>query len=221
MAEIAEHRGLAVVRGKMVIELAPPDMPGKGSVVLREVRARSLSACLYAGDDLADLLAFEALDELRAEGVGTAKVAVRGPETPAALIEASDVVVDGPPGLVGLLRGLLAEPGAAADQPPGLPAPRSASWRSPIAPEGCGGPPPEVPAPGAARSAAGMSSASPIASAVCSTSNALTGIANRPSSRNAPAVSDRIRGPSPRFRIGPSFATRFIPSSVEFTSSAS
>jgi trehalose 6-phosphate phosphatase len=112
VAAIAEHRGLAVVPGKMVLELAPLDTPGKGSVVLREVRARGLSACLFAGDDLADLRAFQALDELRAEGVHTAKVAVRGPETPARLIEASDVVVEGPPALVGLLRGLLPEPGA-------------------------------------------------------------------------------------------------------------
>ena len=36
----------------------------------------------------------------------TVKVAVHGPETPAALTAAADVVVDGPAGLVGLLRRL-------------------------------------------------------------------------------------------------------------------
>jgi trehalose 6-phosphate phosphatase len=112
VAEIAERRGLSVVPGKMVLELAPPDTPGKGSVVLREVRARGLSACLYAGDDLADVRAFEALDELRAWGVHTAKIAVRGSETPDALVETADVVVEGPAGLVGLLQELLPDPAA-------------------------------------------------------------------------------------------------------------
>ena len=35
------------------------------------------------------------------------KVAVGGPESPAALLAAADVVVDGPAGLVALLRRLL------------------------------------------------------------------------------------------------------------------
>ena len=39
-------------------------------------------------------------------GLRTVKVAVHGRETPAALTDAADVVVDGPAGLVTLLRGL-------------------------------------------------------------------------------------------------------------------
>jgi len=58
---------------------------------------------LYAGDDHADLDAFAALDQLARGGLDTLKVAVRGPETPAALVEAADVVVEGPTGLVALL----------------------------------------------------------------------------------------------------------------------
>lgn len=62
-----------------------------------------LDAALFAGDDLADLRAFAALDRLAERGVLTVKIAVRGPETPRALTDAADVVVDGPAGLVILL----------------------------------------------------------------------------------------------------------------------
>src|SRR5215212_3385986 len=46
-----------------------------------EARGR-LDAGLYAGDDVADQRAFEALDRLAAAGLTTLKVAVHGPETP-------------------------------------------------------------------------------------------------------------------------------------------
>ena len=61
---------------------------------------------LYAGDDLPDLAAFSALDDLAGGGVSVLKVAVRGDETPTGLLEAADEVVEGPRGLVELLREL-------------------------------------------------------------------------------------------------------------------
>jgi len=106
LERIAAAHGLLVLPGKMVLELAPADTPGKGSVVAREVRTRGLRACLFAGDDVADLAAFAALDELAAEGVVTLKVAVDGAETPDELRAAADEVVGGPPGLVLFLERL-------------------------------------------------------------------------------------------------------------------
>lgn len=103
---IADGRGLLVLRGKMVLELAPADTPGKGAVILREARARSLSGCLFAGDDLADLAAFAALDELRGEGMVTVKVAVKSEETPQDLIDGADIVAERPGGLLDLLARL-------------------------------------------------------------------------------------------------------------------
>jgi trehalose 6-phosphate phosphatase len=100
---IANDHSLILLSGKRVVELAPADTPGKGAVVLREARARGLAACLFAGDDRADLPAFHALDELRADGVAVVKVAVRSEETPADLVEAADVVVERPDGLLELL----------------------------------------------------------------------------------------------------------------------
>jgi hypothetical protein len=54
----------------------------------------------------ADLQAFAALDQLRAEGVRTVKVAVRSAETPEELVSNADIVVERPAGLVELLSDL-------------------------------------------------------------------------------------------------------------------
>ena len=103
LEELAERFDLRVLSGKMVLELLPSEVPGKGAVVLREARARALTACLFAGDDRADLDAFAALDELKREGVATVKVAVRSAETPEELVAQADVVVEGPAGLLAVL----------------------------------------------------------------------------------------------------------------------
>ena len=106
LAPVALEAGLALLSGKMVIELVPAGRPLKEGAVERIVQDERLDAVLYAGDDVADIRAFEALDRLAGRGLRTVKVAVHGLETPIALSDAADVVVDGPAGLVTLLRGL-------------------------------------------------------------------------------------------------------------------
>ena len=103
---VAAASGMTVLEGKMVVELVPRDRPLKGGAVERIAGELHLEAALYAGDDTADLNAFAALDRLQAAGVATAKVAVRGAETPDELVATADRVVDGPEGLVALLREL-------------------------------------------------------------------------------------------------------------------
>ena len=105
---VATEAGLELIEGKMVLELVPPDRPLKGGAVERLARERGLKAILYAGDDHADLDAFGALDRLISSGNVRAavRVAVRGPETPPALLDAADVVAEGPAELVELLRAL-------------------------------------------------------------------------------------------------------------------
>ena len=103
---VATESGLEVIEGKMVIELVPPGRPMKGAALERIAGEHELRAVLYAGDDHADLDAFEALDRLAATGAQVVRVAVRGRETPRALVDAADVIVDGPAGLVELLRSL-------------------------------------------------------------------------------------------------------------------
>lgn len=101
LAPLAAAVGMSLVEGKMVLELIPSGSPSKGDLVRRE--ARGLDAVLYAGDDLADVEAFAALDDLAEAGVRTLKVAVGSRETPAALIDAADVTVEGPAGLLTML----------------------------------------------------------------------------------------------------------------------
>ncbi|MEO8477610.1 MAG: trehalose-phosphatase [Actinomycetota bacterium] len=106
LAPIAAEAGMELIAGKKVLELVPAGRPLKGGAVAAIVAEAELEAVLYAGDDLADLRAFETLDQLADKGIVTVKVAVHGPETPPALTAAADLVVDGPAGLVGLLRRL-------------------------------------------------------------------------------------------------------------------
>ena len=69
---VAADAGMRLIEGKMVLELVPPDRPMKGGAVRAASSAsRALEAVLYAGDDLADLDAFAALDRPRGEGRST------------------------------------------------------------------------------------------------------------------------------------------------------
>jgi trehalose 6-phosphate phosphatase len=106
LGDLAEQAGLAVEPGRMVIELRPPGSD-KGQTLKTLARARSSAAVLYCGDDLGDVPAFRAVAELRGEG--TPGVAVcSGSTEVTSLAELSDLVVDGPDGVVELLSALAA-----------------------------------------------------------------------------------------------------------------
>jgi trehalose 6-phosphate phosphatase len=104
LAATAAAHGLEVIEGKRVIELVAGPGPSKGRVV--EAAAAGLRFVLFAGDDLADLDAFEALERLADRGVKGLKVAVRSEEAPQRLIDQADLVVEGPSGLIELLERL-------------------------------------------------------------------------------------------------------------------
>ena len=98
--------GYLGLEGKRALEVVPAGRPRKGGAVERLVEEYGLAAVLYAGDDTADVEAFAALDALEDRGVLGLRVAVRGPETPDDLVRKSDLSVEGPAGLVELLREL-------------------------------------------------------------------------------------------------------------------
>jgi trehalose 6-phosphate phosphatase len=106
LAELAAHHGLVVEPGRLVLELRPPGMD-KGVALLDHVRGIGATSVLYAGDDLGDLPAYAAVDRLRAEGVPGLLVCSGSAEV-TELSKRADVVVDGPEGVVRLLKGLAA-----------------------------------------------------------------------------------------------------------------
>lgn len=106
-AEAARRSGLAPHRGKMSVELRPPVPVDKGTVLER--LSAGLEAVLFAGDDLGDLPAFAVIRGLKRQGVEALGVAAGGGETPPEVLAAADLVVDGPGGVVELLRLLAGE----------------------------------------------------------------------------------------------------------------
>jgi trehalose 6-phosphate phosphatase len=104
LTELAEDNGLKVEPGRQVIEVRSPGMD-KGQVVRTLVDELSAGAFLFAGDDLGDLEAFEAVAALRDEGMPTLLVCSLSSEE-SALLELADVAVRGPEGVLDLLRRL-------------------------------------------------------------------------------------------------------------------
>jgi trehalose 6-phosphate phosphatase len=101
----AERSGLRSRPAKMSYELHPPIECDKGTA-LRE-HAAGLAAVCFLGDDVADLLAYDTLDDLGRGGVHTVRVAVEGAETPDDLCERADVVLSGPEAACQLLGELV------------------------------------------------------------------------------------------------------------------
>jgi trehalose 6-phosphate phosphatase len=98
----ARAEGLVPRWGRMVLEVRPPVAADKGTAVAALVRRASVSRGLYAGDDTTDLDGFAGLSGLEL----AVRVAVDSPEASPQLLAAADVVVDGPHGMLALLRDL-------------------------------------------------------------------------------------------------------------------
>lgn len=104
LTDLATRHGLIVEPGRLVLELRPPGMD-KGVALLTHVRDLSAAGVLYAGDDLGDLPAFSAVDDLRTTGTPGLLVC-SGSDEVTELRKRADLVVDGPAGVVALLRAL-------------------------------------------------------------------------------------------------------------------
>lgn len=104
---IAERHGLEVRDGRGVRELLAPG-PDKGEALRDLIAETAPAACLYAGDDAADVGAFRAL---RAAGLPGLSIAVANPENPAVAAEA-DLLAADPSELLGILMRLLQDSAA-------------------------------------------------------------------------------------------------------------
>ncbi|WP_028656715.1 trehalose-phosphatase [Nocardioides sp. J54] len=104
LRELAHTHGLVLEPGRAVIEVRSPGSH-KGMVVNRLAAVLDAEGFVFAGDDLGDVEAFEAVDELGKQGVATLRVCSASDEQ-SVLVEMSDVVVPGPEGVLDLLRRL-------------------------------------------------------------------------------------------------------------------
>jgi trehalose 6-phosphate phosphatase len=102
VADRALAAGLEPRWGRKVLEVRPRGAADKAVAVRALVVSCGAALGLYAGDDATDVDAFRGLTEAGLEHA--VRVAVSSPEAPAALLAGADVVVEGPAGLIPLLR---------------------------------------------------------------------------------------------------------------------
>jgi trehalose 6-phosphate phosphatase len=109
IADEAQAQGFTVHWGRKVLEIRPPADVDKGDGVRRLLGDAGLAAALYVGDDTTDLDAFRGLRSLVEEGrLGSALcVGVRSDETPPAIEQEADLLVDGTGGVRRVLEALL------------------------------------------------------------------------------------------------------------------
>lgn len=102
LAALARLHGLEVHSGRNVLELRLPGFD-KGSALRRVVADTARTHVLFAGDDVGDVPAFEAIAELRRHGLAAWSIVVVSPEVPG-LVGHGDLAVDGPRALIDLLN---------------------------------------------------------------------------------------------------------------------
>jgi trehalose 6-phosphate phosphatase len=102
VAQRASEAGFTPRFGRKMLEIMPPLQADKGTAVRALLEAQGLRRALVSGDDVTDLDAFRAVDDLEL----AVRVAVSSVEGPRVLREAADIVVDSPAAFLDLLRGL-------------------------------------------------------------------------------------------------------------------
>lgn len=112
LAKAAKKHGLVTEPGRLVVEVRASGMD-KGNAVRSLQKQWHADAMMFVGDDLGDIEAFEAVRELRRGGM-VGFLVCSGSEEQQALVELSDLVVDGPDGVMAFLRRLTSDIGSAA-----------------------------------------------------------------------------------------------------------
>ncbi len=110
LRRIAQEAGLEPHPARNALELRPPGFE-KGGALRSFAQERAAKVVLFIGDDVGDLPAFAALEELRSQGI-PALGAVSDSQEVSGLREQADLILPGPGGVVTFLHAL-------ADQLPG------------------------------------------------------------------------------------------------------
>jgi trehalose 6-phosphate phosphatase len=104
LSDLARRHGLVVEPGRQVLEIRAPGMD-KGTALRSIVAETGARQVIFAGDDLGDLPAFQAVLQLRDQGIlGLLGCSASAEED--ALAEISDLIVDGPAGVAAWLTAL-------------------------------------------------------------------------------------------------------------------
>ena len=106
---LAAAHGLVVEPGRLVLEVRGSGMD-KGLALRSLADERGAECVVYAGDDLGDLAAYDAVDAMRGEGRAGLLICSASTEQDA-LAGRADVVVPGPDGLVAWLESVAAQLG--------------------------------------------------------------------------------------------------------------
>ncbi len=94
--QVAAARGLDLRPARMSFELHPPVATDKGSVLHRLVAGLDgVESVVFVGDDVGDLPAFDALAQMRAQGLATVAIAVASSEMDPRVRDRADLVVTG------------------------------------------------------------------------------------------------------------------------------
>ncbi len=107
LSDAAERHGLSLEPGRLVLEVRAPGMH-KGLALRTAAAETDAGGVMFVGDDLGDLEAFEAARALREHGLPGLLVC-SGSEEEKALVDLADAVVDGPEGVLALLRRFAAD----------------------------------------------------------------------------------------------------------------
>ena len=102
LAERAHEEGLVARFGRKVLEVLPPVGSNKGTAVRHLLDGAGLSRALVAGDDVTDLDAFRAVEELEHK----IRVAVLADESPSLLADHAELVLASTGEFLDLLRRL-------------------------------------------------------------------------------------------------------------------
>ncbi len=105
MATVLDPRALTVHDARMALEIRPTGARTKADAVRMLASDLDLDVCMVMGDDLTDLDAFNALDDLN--GVHGLRIAVGSDEIPESLAGAAEFVLDGQHEVAGFLARLL------------------------------------------------------------------------------------------------------------------
>ncbi len=90
--------------GKRAVEILAPLTINKGKALRRFVEHFGLRGVIFAGDDRTDLHGILEIAQLRQDGYAAHAIAVQHDDTPQALLENADTIVQGVKGMVKLLE---------------------------------------------------------------------------------------------------------------------